>query len=126
MPSSAWYVRDSLEEKRQMIAWLTWPFSPGAPFQWAAIFPKSDVSFINGSNGLAFYASDRKTTKYELPTKVSCAYCRTPIMDEGRNMCLLFPVTIHFGRSEEDQQAWKKAFEIRYACDFGLCMQISV
>ncbi|PKY08680.1 hypothetical protein P168DRAFT_286761 [Aspergillus campestris IBT 28561] len=84
----------------------------GAPFQWAAIFQKSDISFINGADGLAFYASDRKTTKYELPTKVSCAYCRTPIMDEGRNMCLLFPGTIHFGDSQEEQDAWMKAFEI--------------
>jgi hypothetical protein len=66
----------------------------GAPFQWAAIFHKEDINFTNGHHELSWYDSGEKTTKHKLPCKVSCAYCRTPIMDEGRNMILLFPTLI--------------------------------
>lgn len=76
----------------------------GAPFQWAAIFPKEDMRFDNGTGGLSFYAATEKTTRYQTPTKVSCSYCRTPIMDEGRNMCLLFPQLIDFSNSPEEQR----------------------
>ncbi|KAL9618697.1 MAG: hypothetical protein Q9204_008370 [Flavoplaca sp. TL-2023a] len=38
---------------------------------------------------------------------VSCAYCRTPIMDEGRNMILLFPTLIDFKDPED-----RKNFDI--------------
>jgi hypothetical protein len=63
----------------------------GAPFQWAAIFHKTDLHFEKGAEGLAFYNSGDKQTHHKLPCKVSCAYCHTPIMDEGRNMVLMFP-----------------------------------
>ncbi|KAJ5984019.1 hypothetical protein N7481_006118 [Penicillium waksmanii] len=76
----------------------------GAPFQWAAIFPKEDVRFDNGTDGLSFYAARERNTKYQTPTKVTCATCRTPIMDEGRNMCLLFPQLIDFSTSPEEQR----------------------
>lgn len=76
----------------------------GAPFQWAAIFPKEDVRFDNGTKGLSFYAAREKNSKYQTPTKVSCAFCRTPIMDEGRNMLLLFPQLIDFSHSPEEQR----------------------
>ncbi|KAJ5290592.1 cyclin-like protein [Penicillium atrosanguineum] len=76
----------------------------GAPFQWAAIFPKEDVRFDNGTSGLSFYAAREKNTKYQTPTKVSCSICRTPIMDEGRNMCLIFPQLIDFSHSPEEQR----------------------
>ncbi|KAI4176516.1 MAG: hypothetical protein LQ346_007879 [Caloplaca aetnensis] len=49
----------------------------GAPFQWAAIFHKDDINFT------------------------------TPIMDEGRNMILLFPTLINFKDPAE-----RKNFEI--------------
>ena len=68
----------------------------GAPFQWATIFHKSDLTFTKGVRGLEFYCSSHYTKEYEVPTKVSCSYCRTPIMDEGRNVCLLFPESIEF------------------------------
>lgn len=40
---------------------------------------------------------------------MQCAYCRTPIMDEGRNMILLFPTLIEGINTPEG----KKAFEVR-------------
>ena len=84
--------------------------SLGAPFQWAAIFHKEDINFTHGHHDLGWYESSEKTTVHKLPCKVSCAYCRTPIMDEGRNMILLFPTLINF-KSPED----RKNFEIRRA-----------
>ncbi|KAL8822107.1 MAG: hypothetical protein Q9191_007150 [Dirinaria sp. TL-2023a] len=68
----------------------------GAPFQWAAIFHKTDINFTHGHHDLGWYESSEKTCVHKLPCKVSCAYCRTPIMDEGRNMILLFPTLIDF------------------------------
>ena len=50
-----------------------------------------------------WYESKEKTTKHTLPCKVTCGYCRSPIMDEGRNMILLFPTLIHF-KDVEDQK----------------------
>lgn len=82
----------------------------GAPFQWAAIFHKEDINFTQGHHDLGWYESSEKTTIHKLPCKVSCAYCRTPIMDEGRNMILLFPTLINF-KSPED----RKNFEPRWA-----------
>jgi len=38
---------------------------------------------------------------HKLPCKVSCAYCKSPIMDEGRKMILLFPSLIKFKSAEE-------------------------
>ncbi|PQE24219.1 glutathione-dependent formaldehyde-activating family gfa protein [Rutstroemia sp. NJR-2017a BVV2] len=73
----------------------------GAPFQWAAIFHKGDINFTHGHHELGWYDSQEKTTKHKLPCKVSCAYCRTPIMDEGRNMILLFPTLLKFKSKEE-------------------------
>lgn len=75
----------------------------GAPFQWAAIFHKDDVNFTHGHHDLGWYDSSEKTCRHKLPCKVSCAYCRTPIMDEGRNMILLFPTLIDF-QSEADRK----------------------
>ncbi|PMD37603.1 hypothetical protein L207DRAFT_545837 [Hyaloscypha variabilis F] len=73
----------------------------GAPFQWAAIFEKEDINFTHGHHELGWYESGEKTTRHKLPCKVSCAYCRTPIMDEGRNMILLFPGMIKWKSVEE-------------------------
>ncbi|KAK9770418.1 hypothetical protein AB5N19_11447 [Seiridium cardinale] len=78
----------------------------GAPLQWAAVFKKEDLHFENGAKGLAFYHSEKKHTYHDLPCKVSCAYCHAPIMDEGRNMVLMFPAIINF-----KDEAAKKSFE---------------
>ncbi|KAI9747963.1 MAG: hypothetical protein M1815_003720 [Lichina confinis] len=73
-----------------------------APFQWAAIFHKEDINFTNGHHDLVWYDSGEKTTKHKLPCKVTCSHCRSPIMDEGRNMILLFPSLLKFKGSGED------------------------
>lgn len=52
---------------------------------------------------LAFYHAPTRSARHELPAKVSCAYCRSPIMDEGRNMALVFPGIIRF-KSAEDRK----------------------
>lgn len=68
----------------------------GAPFQWAAIFHKTDVLFTEGSDQLIYWNPGEKSQEYILPCKISCKNCRTPIMDEGRNMLLLYPTLVHF------------------------------
>ncbi|KAI0096009.1 Mss4-like protein [Nemania sp. FL0031] len=78
----------------------------GAPFQWAAIFHKEDLHFENGARDLAFYHAPTRNASYELPVKVSCAYCHSPIMDEGRRMALMFPGIIQFENAED-----KKLFD---------------
>jgi hypothetical protein len=76
----------------------------GAPFQWAAIFEKTDINFTHGHHDLGWYESGEKTTRHKLPCKVSCKFCRAPIMDEGRNMILLFPTLIKFQSQEEKKK----------------------
>ncbi|KJZ72125.1 hypothetical protein HIM_08498 [Hirsutella minnesotensis 3608] len=66
----------------------------GAPFQWAAIFHKTDMAFDGGIRGLRFYNSRTREAEHQLPCKVGCAYCGSSIMDEGRNMVLLFPTLL--------------------------------
>lgn len=67
----------------------------GAPFQWAAVFPKEDLRFTRGHHDLGWYDPGAKSQAHEnLPCKVQCGYCRAPVMDEGRNMILLFPTLV--------------------------------
>lgn len=68
----------------------------GAPFQWAAILHKRDVRFTAGAEALVFWNPTEKSGEYVLPCKVACGTCRAPVMDEGRNMVLLFPTLIQF------------------------------
>lgn len=88
----------------------------GAPFQWvppppslppffivlgltvkkAAIFHKTDVLFTHGQDELIYWNPGEKSQEYILPCKISCRHCRAPIMDEGRNMLLLYPTLVHF------------------------------
>ena len=98
--------------------------SAGAPFQWAAIFHKEDINFTHGHHDLTWYDSQEKTTRHKLPCKVSCSYCRTPIMDEGRNMILLFPTLIHF-KSHEDKKNFKPRWVSRLADIARISMQCS-
>lgn len=62
----------------------------------AAIFHKDDVRFTAGREQLVYWSSSEVSQEYVLPCKVSCGTCRSPIMDEGRNMLLLFPTLVHF------------------------------
>lgn len=43
-----------------------------------------------------YWHTGERSNDYILPCKVSCKTCRTPIMDEGRNMVLLFPTLVQF------------------------------
>lgn len=74
----------------------------GAPMEWVAIFDKPRVFFETASlDFLYFYNADSdegwtsvNASERNLPVKVSCSHCRSPIADEGRNMwmayCTLF------------------------------------
>ncbi|KIW93339.1 uncharacterized protein Z519_05944 [Cladophialophora bantiana CBS 173.52] len=86
----------------------------GAPFQWAAIFHKSDINFTNGHHDLGWYDPTAKSTTHHLPCKVCCAYCRTPIMDEGRNMILLFPSLIKDINTPRGREAFRPTCHMFY------------
>ncbi|KAF8541348.1 Mss4-like protein [Trichophaea hybrida] len=51
----------------------------GVPFQW-----------------LIYWNPEEKSQDYIIPCKISCKHCCTPIMDEGRNMLLLYPTLVYF------------------------------
>lgn len=76
----------------------------GAPFQWATIFHRQDVSFSSGPYELNFYSALQNTQKYHKPTKVSCSFYHTLIMDEADKVCLLFPQLIEFEGSLESRE----------------------
>ena len=54
------------------------------------------MHFYEGRDQLIYWNTAGKSTEYILPCKVYCNHCRAPIMDEGRNMLLLFPTLIQF------------------------------
>ncbi|KAI9729514.1 MAG: hypothetical protein M1818_008486 [Claussenomyces sp. TS43310] len=85
----------------------------GAPFGWTAIFDKDDINFTHGHHDLLWYDSMEKTTKHKLPCKVSCAYCRTPIMDEGKNKILMFPTLIKF-KTKKDRENFAPQYHMFY------------
>jgi hypothetical protein len=82
-----------------------------APFQWAAIFHKDDINFLHGHHDLEWYDPTEKSVEHKLPCKVRCNFCHSPIMDEGRNMILLFPSLVHL-KTEQD----KLNFKPRWVC----------
>ena len=43
-----------------------------------------------------FYDSAKKAEEHNLPCKVSCSKCHSPIADEGRNMWMAFPTLFKF------------------------------
>ena len=91
----------------------------GAPFQWAAILPKSSISFDNGVRGLTFFDSAHRTKEHHLPCKVSCEHCRSPIMDEGRNMALVFPTLVNFGG--KGREGWEPRYVLLSIDLFPFC-----
>lgn len=84
-----------------------------APFQWAAIFHKEDINFSHGHHDLEWYDPTEKTTEHKLPCKVRCSFCHSPIMDEGRNMILLFPSLINL-ETQEAKDNFKPRCHIFY------------
>lgn len=86
----------------------------GAPFQWAAIFHKEDIRFTHGHHDLGWYDPAEKSQTHHLPCKVQCAFCRAPIMDEGRNMILLFPTLIEGINTPEARKAFEAKCHMFY------------
>lgn len=86
----------------------------GAPFQWAAIFHKEDINFTHGHHDLGWYDPSEKSQTHHLPCKVQCSYCRSPIMDEGRNMILLFPPLIEGINTPEGRKAFEAKCHMFY------------
>ncbi len=86
----------------------------GAPMQWAAIFHKHDVRITKGLNDLKFYNSEQKIHARNLPCKVSCDLCGTPIADEGRRMWLTFPSLFDFGFPPKVPKAYRPTCHIFY------------
>ena len=80
--------------------------SLAAPFQWAAIFHKEDINFTHGHHNLEWYDPTDKSIEHKLPCKVRCNFCHSPIMDEGRNMILLFPSLVHL-KTDQDKANFK-------------------
>ncbi|CAO1622022.1 unnamed protein product [Sympodiomycopsis kandeliae] len=70
----------------------------GAPFQYAALFHKTSVRMHKGCDPtfLDFYSTHRKHSEHDVPVKVSCTRCRSPLMDEGRNMIMAYPSSFNF------------------------------
>ncbi|KAJ5288272.1 hypothetical protein PENANT_c067G04876 [Penicillium antarcticum] len=86
----------------------------GTPFQWACIFHKHDMLFTSDPGGLVLYSSTHKSQEYGLPAKVYCSNCRTPIMDEMRNVCLIFPQLIVLEGTDDEQREKREAFKPTY------------
>ena len=86
----------------------------GAPMQWAAIFHKSDVRFVAGTEHLRFYNSALMRHERITPCKVACALCNTPIADEGRNMWLAFPTLFDFGAPPRVPESFRPTCHIFY------------
>lgn len=87
----------------------------GAPMQWAAIFEKSDVRISAGLGSLTFFHSASNRSRRELPCKIRCRACGTPIADEGRNMWLAFPALFGFATAAEVPPAFRPTCHIFYA-----------
>ncbi|KAH7303503.1 Mss4-like protein [Stachybotrys elegans] len=87
----------------------------GASFQHAAIFSKASVAFTKESiNNISFYSSSTRDNAYSLPCKLRCSFCGTLILDEGRNMVLLFPSLIRFDSPEA-----RSKFQVNHHIFYG-------
>lgn len=85
-----------------------------APFQWAAVFHKEDIRFTHGHHDLGWYDPSEKSQTHHLPCKVQCAFCRAPVMDEGRNMILLFPTLIEGINTPRGRKAFEAKCHMFY------------
>jgi len=73
----------------------------GSPAHWSAVFEKEDVLFTTPPENLAFYRTSDQGTTRELPCKITCARCHSPICDEGKNKMLMYPSLIDFNDRTE-------------------------
>lgn len=76
------------------------------------------MAFEHGVRDLGFYSSGAKKPTHNLPCKVRCTNCGSPIMDEGRNMILLFPGLIKFQGNEEIKKNFQPEYEIQRSFNF--------
>ena len=83
-------------------------------------FQKNNVRFISGVDQLYFWSSEldrgfenAEASERELPVKVSCTNCRTPIADEGRNMWLAYVPLFDF--AGEVPESFKHTCHLFYA-----------
>jgi hypothetical protein len=80
----------------------------GAPFEWVTIFEKDNVRFKPTSlDHLHFYNTkldqswtSAKAEERNVPVKVRCSHCGTPVADEGRNMWLAYATLFGFQEAE--------------------------
>jgi hypothetical protein len=86
----------------------------GAPYQWAVIFHKSDVRFTRGVEKIFFYNAETGSPGHDLPCKLSCVECRSPIADEGRRMFLAFGPLFDFGSPPRVPPAFEPSCHIFY------------
>ncbi|KAL1704770.1 Mss4-like protein, partial [Schizophyllum commune] len=68
----------------------------GSPAQWTAMLQKTDVHFLSGVDNLAFYHLADSSHERKLPCKIACRTCRSPVMDEGRKILVIYPSLIDF------------------------------
>eukprot|EP00756_Hemistasia_phaeocysticola_P047494 Hpha_TRINITY_DN21763_c0_g1::TRINITY_DN21763_c0_g1_i1::g.194176::m.194176 len=98
----------------------------GAPFEWVQIFEKDKVRFTSGTDKLYFWSDqfergftahereEAEEGRFELPVKVSCCKCRTPIADEGRNMWLAYGTLFDF-KDQKVPDSFKHQCHLFYA-----------
>lgn len=100
MSAATWYVENSTLSRQELVFELAASehrsLLIGAPFQWAAVFHKKNVRFLKGVDSLGFLNTQDRCPKRELPAKVSCTRCHSPIASEGRNMWMAFPTLFDF------------------------------
>ncbi|PWN17787.1 hypothetical protein BCV69DRAFT_253768 [Microstroma glucosiphilum] len=72
----------------------------GAPFQYCVLFPKLACRMDKECDPtyLSFFSTQRKENQdtHDVPCKVSCRQCRSPLLDEGRNMLMAYPSSFNF------------------------------
>ena len=77
---------------------------------------------MRGTEGLGFYQSSSRLAEHGLPCKVYCAKCRTPILDEGRRMVMLFPTLVRGITTAAGREAFAATQHLFYGqrvVDFG-------
>lgn len=86
----------------------------GSAMHWSVVIPKDEMLFTSSPDKLSFYRTEDQRNAHELPCKLSCARCHSPIADEGRNMMLMYPSTWNFDKFA-DRQNWLPDKHIFYA-----------
>lgn len=95
----------------------------GAPFEWVAMFAKENVRFEPSSlHYLHFYNSEidkgwssRDGAHRQLPAKVSCSHCRSPVADEGQHMWLAFCPNFGFMREQSIPRGFRYTSHLFYS-----------